>query len=210
MSPATTPRELAQVMSIFEIDEALHCLIQSMEEEAEANNGAVSEQLKDAVVRYFDAHLHKVDRIAAYVKAQEAEAWVAGREAERLAARQKAARNRAERTKAMLVYFMNARGVRQLRGSLNTIGLQGNSNASLIVNEAARVPDEYFNAKLEIPLPQWRELLDLASDLTVNRATPFAARVEVELDRARLRAALENGAVIHGASLVKGQHARIR
>jgi hypothetical protein len=197
-------------MGIFEIDEALHYLIESMEEEAEANKGAVSEQLKDAVVQYFDAHLHKVDRIASYVKAQETEAWIAGREAERLAARQKAARNRAERTKAMLVCFMNARGVRQLRGSLNTIALQGNSNASLIVDEPAEVPDEYFNAKLEIPLPQWRELLDRVSDSTVSRTMPFSASVDLELDRTRLRAAIENGAVIHGASLVKGQHARIR
>jgi len=67
----TTP-DLATSMSLFEIDEALDLLIQEAEEEAQANNGEVPEQLKTAIVEYFDAHLRKIDRIGGYIRAQEA------------------------------------------------------------------------------------------------------------------------------------------
>ena len=112
-----TTSDLASNMSLFETDEALDLLIQGAEEEAEANHGEVPEQLKTAIMEYFEAHLRKIDRIAGYIRAQEAEALIASREAERLQARQKAAKNRAERTRAMLCYFMVARGIQRLEES---------------------------------------------------------------------------------------------
>src|ERR1022692_1291933 len=105
------------------------------EQEAEANNGEISEGTKTALATYAEAFGYKVDRIANYLKAQKAEAELAQREAERFQARHKAAENREKRLKQMLVWFMISRHTQKLRGSMNTISLQANSAASLTIQE---------------------------------------------------------------------------
>src|ERR1019366_6424194 len=72
-----TAAGLARSMTLFDIDEDLDLLIHGAEEEAEANNGEVPEQLKTAIMEYFEAHLRKVDRIVGYVRAQDAESQIA-------------------------------------------------------------------------------------------------------------------------------------
>jgi len=95
--------DVAKVMSIFGIDESLAALVEAAEEEAEANNGEISESIKEALVTYADAFGYKVDRIADFLKAQKAEAEIAQREGERFQVRHKAAENREKRLKQMLV-----------------------------------------------------------------------------------------------------------
>jgi hypothetical protein len=121
---------LAGSMSLFEIDETLDLLIHGAEEEAEANNGQLPEQLKATIMEYFEAHFRKIDRIAAYIRTQDAEAQIAGREIERLQARQQAAKNRGARIRIMLCYFMTSRGIQRLKGELNTITRQDNSSCA--------------------------------------------------------------------------------
>jgi hypothetical protein len=84
--------EIARSMSLFEIDEALDLLIESAAEQvAECE---ISEELRTALSEYVDAFGEKVDRIANYIKAQEAFAEAAKKEACRLENRRKAAENR--------------------------------------------------------------------------------------------------------------------
>jgi len=214
MSETTTlvERECARSMSLFEIDEALDLLIHGAEEEAEANNGQVSEQLKTAIMEYFEAHLRKVDRIAAYIRAQDAEAQIAAREIERLQARQKAAKNRADRTRVMLCYFMASRGIQRLKGELNTITRQDNGSPSLVVTDIAKVPDHYYNVQVEVTLPEWKQVIaQLPPGPLASRFTPGKGRgIHVELDQSRMRTDLISGAAVDGATLVKGQHVRLR
>src|SRR6266849_8909455 len=132
---AITAQEVAKGLSMFEIDESLEVLVEAAEQDAEANNGEISEDIKTALATYAEAFGYKVDRIADYLKAQKAEAEVAHREAERFQARHKAAENREKRLKQMLVWFMTTRNVQKLRGALNTICLQANSAPSLVINE---------------------------------------------------------------------------
>lgn len=80
---AITARAVAKGLSIFEIDESLEALVEAAEEEAEANNGEISDSTKAALATYAEAFGYKVDRIADYLKAQKAEAEIARREAER-------------------------------------------------------------------------------------------------------------------------------
>ena len=207
-----TISDLASTMSLFEIDEALDLLIQGAEKESEANNGEVPEQLTAAIREYFEAHLRKIDRIAVYIKAQEAEALIASREIERLQARQKAAKNRAERTRAMLCYFMTSRGIQRLKGELNTITLQNNSSPSLVVTDIGNVPECYYNVRIEMTLPEWKQIIaSLQPDPFANRFTPGTGRgIHPELDESRMRADLISSSEINGAALIKGQHVQLR
>jgi hypothetical protein len=209
---AVTARNVARGLSIFEIDESLEALVETAEEEAEANNGEISDGIKMALATYAEAFGNKVDRIAGYLKAQKAEAEIAQREAERFQSRYKAAENREKRLKQMLAWFMLTRNVQKLRGQLNTICLQANSTASLVVQETAYIPASFYRARIEITWPEWLAILEALPhgklrDRLRNGEGTFVSK---ELQRGILADALARGEAISGASLVRGSHVRLR
>ena len=204
--------DVARGLSIFEIDESLAALVEAAEADAEANNGELSEPIKEALVTYAEAFGYKVDRIADFLKAQKAEAEIAQREGERFQARHKAAENREKRLKQMLVWFMLTRNVQKLRGELNTICLQANSAPSLVVNETAHIAASFYRARIEITWPEWVEILEtLPQGPLRDRLTNGQGKfVQKELQRGILSDALARGEVVEGVSLVKGSHVRLR
>src|SRR5712691_6971970 len=157
---AVTSQEVAKGLSMFEIDEGLEALVEAAEQEAEANNGDISDEIKTALATYAEAFGYKVDRIANYLKAQKTEAEVAQREADRFQARYKAAENREKRLKQMLVWFMITRSTLKLRGTMNTISLQANSVPSLAIQETTHIPDSFYRARVELTWPEWREIVE--------------------------------------------------
>jgi hypothetical protein len=209
---ATTAQDVAKGLSMFEIDESLEALVEAAEQEAEANNGEISEDIKTALATYADAFGYKVDRIANYLKAQKAESELAQREAERFQARYKAAENREKRLKQMLVWFMISRNTPKLRGSLNTISLQANSAASLTIQETTHVPDSFYRAKVELAWSVWREVVDSLplGPLRDRLGAADGRTVQKDLQRGILSDALARGETITGVSLVKGHHVRLR
>ncbi len=209
---AVPPKDVARGLSIFEIDESLEALIEAAEEEAEANNGEISDGIKMALATYAEAFGYKVDRIADYLKAQKAEAEIAQREAERFQSRYKAAENREKRLKQMLIWFMLTRNVQKLRGQLNTVCLQANSTASLVVQETAHIPASFYRARIEITWPEWLAILEALPhgklrDRLTNGEGTFVSK---ELQRGILADALARDEAISGASLVRGSHVRLR
>jgi hypothetical protein len=209
---AITAQEVAKGLSMFEIDESLDALVETAEQEAEANNGEISENIKTALGIYAEAFGYKVDRIANYLKAQKAEAEVAEREAERFHARYKAAESREKRLKQMLVWFMISRDTQKLRGALNTISLQANSQPSLAIQETTHIPDSFYRAKVELTWPEWREIVEsLPPGPVRDRLGDSDGRiVQKELQRGILSDALARGEAIAGVSHVKGSHVRLR
>jgi hypothetical protein len=209
---AITAQEVAKGLSMFEIDESLEALVDTAEQEAEANNGEISEEIKIALATYAEAFGYKLDRIADFLKAQKAEAEVAQREAERFQARHKAAENREKRLKQMLVWFMLTRNVQKLRGALNTISLQANSAPSLVIQETTHIPDCFYRAKIEVTWPEWIEILAaLPQGPLRDRLREVGGKaVQKELQRGILADALARGEAITGVSLVKGNHVRLR
>jgi hypothetical protein len=199
-------------MTLFEIDESLSLLMESAAEAAAANNGDVPEELRQALLDYCEAFGVKVDNIANYIKSQECEARNAKTEIDRLQSRQAAAENKVERLKGILRFFMDTRGLRSMKGRLNTISLRKNSQDSLVVESADVIPAEYCRVSITLPAPDLEELLrhlpeghSLRGRLTPN-GTGFARR---EADNAKLRAALAAGVLVQGAELRRGQHIRL-
>lgn len=209
---AITAQEVAKGLSMFEIDESLEALVDTAEQEAEANNGEISEEIKIALATYAEAFGYKLDRIADFLKAQKAEAEVAQREAERFQARHKAAENREKRLKQMLVWFMLTRNVQKLRGALNTISLQANSAPSLVIQETTHIPDSFYRAKIEVTWQEWIEILAaLPQGPLRDRLREVGGKaVQKELQRGILADALARGEAVTGVSLVKGNHVRLR
>jgi hypothetical protein len=209
---APTATDLAKGMSMFAIDESLAALVEAATEEADSNNGEVSDELKNALATYAAAFGYKVDRIADYLKSQKAEAEVAQREAERFQARYKAAENREKRLKQMLAWFMVTRNVQRLRGAMNTISLRANSTPSLNIKETTQIPDSFYRARIDLSWPEWHEILESLppSDLRERLCDAEGRAVQKELQRGILADELARGGVITGVSLVKGNHVRLR
>ena len=190
--------DVARGLSLFEIDESLAALVEAAEEEAQANDGELSESIKIALATYAEAFGYKVDRIADFLKAQKAEAEIAQHEGERFQARHKAAENREKRLKQMLVWFMLTRNVQKLRGERNTICLQANSAPSLVIQEATYIPASFYRARIEITWPEWVEILEALSqgplrERLLNGEGKF---VQKELRRGILADALARGEII--------------
>jgi len=204
--------EVAKGLSLFEIDESLATLVEAAEEEANANNGELSESIQAALATYAGAFGYKIDRIADFLKAQKAEAEIAQREAERLQSRHKSAENREKRLKQILIWFMLSRNVQKLRGELNTICLQANSAPSLVIQEIARVPASFYRARIEITWPEWIELLETLprGPLRERLLNGEGKIVQKELQRGVLSDAIMRGEEVAGAILVKGNHIRLR
>jgi len=209
---AISAQDVAKGLSMFEIDESLEALVEAAEQEAEANDGEISEDIKTALATYAEAFGYKVDRIANYLKAQKAEAELAQREAERFQARHKAAENRERRLKQMLAWFMISRSTPKLRGSLNTISLQANSAPSLTIQETTHIPDSFYRAKVELTWPEWREIVDSLPPgrLRDRLGAADGKTVQKDLQRGILSDALARGETITGVALVKGHHVRLR
>ena len=200
--------DVAKGQSIFEIDESLAALVEAAEADAEANNGELSEPIKEALVTYAEAFGYKVDRIADFLKAQKAEAEIAQREGERGTN----AENREKRLKQMLVWYMLTRNVQKLRGELNTICLQANSAPSLVVNETTHIPASFYRARIEITWPEWIEVIEALPQgpLRDRLMSGEGKFVQKELQRGILSDALARGEMFDGVSLVKGSHVRLR
>jgi hypothetical protein len=209
---AITAQEVAKGLSMFEIDESLEVLVEAAEQDAEANNGEISEDVKTALATYAEAFGYKVDRIANYLKAQKEEAETAQREADRFQARYKAAENREKRLKQMLVWFMISRNTQKLRGALNTISLQANSQPSLAIQETTHIPDSFYRARVELTWPEWRQIVESLplGSLRDRLEEAGGKTVQKELQRGILSDALARGELIAGVSLVMGSHVRLR
>ena len=211
-TPLPLSQTLASETTLFELDESLSLLVESATEAAADNNGEIPTELHQALLDYCEAFGAKVDNIANYIKSQEFEARNAKTEIDRLQSRQAAADNKVERLKGLLKYFMESRGLRCMKGQLNTISLRKNSQDSLVVDSADKVPPEYCCVSVTLPVPELEELLrhlpeghNLRARLTRD-SNGLAKR---EPDNTRLRTALASGVPVHGAELRRGHHIRL-
>ncbi len=206
---STTGQDLARNMSLFQIDEALTALVESAQEEAAANGGDLSEQLRAALADYVEAFGEKVDRIANYLKAQESFADLAKKEEERLYARRKSAESRAKGLKSFVSFWMVSKGLKHLKGHLNTITLSKNSVDTLIVDEQASIPDRYHKVTVQMSWDEWAMVLSCLVEIPLRERLAKTAVVQKELNRAHLQEAIAGGVVLPGVRLVRGHHVRV-
>jgi hypothetical protein len=209
MPASTTGRELARNMTLFEIDEALAILVESAQDEAAANGGELSEQLKTALADYVEAFGEKVDRIANYLKAQESFAQLAKQEEERLHTRRSSAEKRVKGLKSFLSFWMLSRGLKHLKGRLNTIALSKNSVDTLIIDEQTSIPDQYHKVTVQMSWDNWAIVLSCLGDNPLRERLATTNGIQREVDRPHLQEAVAGGVVLPGVCLVRGHHVRM-
>jgi len=196
----------AENASLFEIDEELEAAFDKATQEQE-QTGAISEETQQCCLDLFAELGKKVDRIARYVRAMEFKAKAAKEESARLAARQKSAENRVLQVKAMLAFFMHVRGLKRLEGELNTIRLQKNGQASLQIDPLA-LALEYNQTTVTLAQQEWVQLLEAITCRQLRKSLESAV-TKVEPNKELVREHLQSGREVAGATLVKGEHARL-
>jgi DNA repair exonuclease SbcCD ATPase subunit len=196
--------------SLFDIDERLVELMDQVADAA-ADGQEPRTELIEEINEYIEAFQSKVDRIAGYLRWQEAIASICSSEAERLSARKKAAEGRVSRLKNMLLHFMLSRGLKKLEGERAAIGLQPNSAASLVVDDPLKIGECFFERSIGFTKTEMQELIyQLPSGELRDRLETQFAEDGWQVNGNAIRAAFANGAEIAGARLVKGHHIRIR
>jgi hypothetical protein len=112
--------------------------------------------------------------------------------------------------KGLLKYFMDTRGLRSMKGRLNTISLRRNSQDSLIVEAPDGIPSEFCKLFLTIAVSDWDEMVaHLPEDHDLRARLASDAIGKREPDNAKLRVAIQAGRFIPGAQLRRGQHVRL-
>ena len=143
------------------------------------------------------------------MKAQESFAELARKEEERLHSRRKSAENRAKGLKSFLSFWMLSRGLKHLKGRLNTITLSKNSVDTLIIEEQAAIPDRFHNVTVQMSWEEWAMVLSCLADNPLGERLVRAGTVQKELNRAHLLEAAAGGVVLPGVRLVRGHHVRM-
>ena len=191
--------------NLFEIDAELEAAFDQMQEEREIT-GNISEESREHCVQLFAELGKKVDRIAAYLRAQQRKASIAAEEAQRLQQRRRSAEQRVDDVKQMLTYFMRCRGLKRLEGKLNTIRLQTNSQPSLQI-DGWELPQEFCLHTGSIPHRLLKEMLEyLPFGL---RGEFLQAMINTQPNTQLVRDALLRGEIVNGAKLERKSYIRI-
>jgi len=106
---------IAQENSLFEIDQELELLLDEIQEQtATEGEEEIPAELMLRFQQFCDAHSEKVDRIGRFLTLIEWPMQYCKAEAARLYERARTAENKADRTKIMVLYYLNSRGLRKI------------------------------------------------------------------------------------------------
>lgn len=168
--------------------------------------GIISDESRERCVELCAELGKKIDRIAAYLRAQQRKAVIAAEEAQRLQQRRHSAEQRVNDVKEMLTYFMQCRGLKRLEGDLNPVRLQKNSQDSLQVDDW-ELPQEFCLHTGSMP---HRLLAEMLEHLPVGlKGELLQAMINTQPNTQLVRDALLRGETIRGAKLERGCHIRI-
>jgi hypothetical protein len=112
-SAAPTPNDIADDHSLLKIDQELDFLMEQIEDEIE-ESGEASKEGIDRLQVFCETMNLKVDRIGRYLSVMEVRADHCRKEAARYAARAKRAQNKIDRTKGMVLYYLESHDLKQL------------------------------------------------------------------------------------------------
>ena len=140
-------------LSLFDIERALHELLDAWQEAATPEALAAAEQ---AIAVYAQVEVRKADGIAAYLRGCDVMAGAARDEAIRQTKRQQTWLARKDCLKAFVYDTMNSFGVRKIEGKTATLSIRGNGGVQpLTVYDASLVPDELCDVTVTMSAFEW-------------------------------------------------------
>ena len=191
IAPST---DLARALTLFQIEESLVLLAESAEEEG------LTPEIEQALTVYLEGAAEKRDRVADFINFCEGMAELAKAEGKRLQARQKHFEATAERVSAMVLRVLDYLGVKKLEGRTSTLKKRKCPPSVKIIDEA-KVPAEFKNITVTLPLPQWQELLARIPEEFRNTVLSGVRKQEITLELDAIKQALNLEKAVEGADL---------
>jgi hypothetical protein len=162
---APTPNDIADDHSLLKIDQELDFLMEQIEDEIE-ESGEASKEAMDRLELFCQAMNVKVDRIGRYLSVMETRAAHCKQEAARYAQRAKRAQSKIDRTKSMVLYYLESHDLKQVESDDFTLRRQKNSQDSVIVSNPDAIPADLTRYELKVDGGVWMKLfLALPDDL---------------------------------------------
>jgi hypothetical protein len=154
---APTPNDIANDHSLLKIDQELDFLMEQIEDEIE-ESGEASKEAMDRLQMFCQAMNVKVDRIGRYLAVMEVRAEHCRKEAVRYAARAKRAQSKIDRTKAMVLYYLESHDLKQLETEDTTLRRQKNSQDSVLVTNPDAIPPDLKRYELKVAGDIWMKV----------------------------------------------------
>lgn len=197
---------IAEANSIFEIDVELDGLLEEIEGQVESE-GQAAEDLVARFQQFCEAHGEKVDRIGRFVRIMEAREQYCRSESARLTDRARAAAGKVERTKNMVLYYLQSRDLKKIEGYQFTLRAQKNSQDSVRITDEAAVPKCYSTIVARIDGVVWETILSMLPE-------ELARSLELSVQETRpnsdsIKAAAMRNEQVPGAEVRRGSHLRV-
>lgn len=198
--------QIANDHSLLNIDQELDFLLERIEDEIE-ENGEASKESMDRLRAFAAAVNVKVDRIGRYLLVMEARAAHCKREAARYATRAKRAESKIERTKQMVLYYLESHNLTQLETDDTTLRRQRNSQDSVIVKDSESLPPDLKRYELKVEGELW---LRIFGALTEDLAASLRAAVKkTEPSSTAIKERVASGRTIEGVEVKRLCHLRV-
>jgi hypothetical protein len=202
---APTPNEIADDHSLLKIDQELDFLMEQIEDEIE-ESGEASKEAMDRLELFCQALNVKVDRIGRYLAVMEVCAEHCRKEAARYSARAKRAQSKIDRTKSMVLYYLESHDLKQLETEDTTLRRQKNSQDSVLVTNPEAIPPDLKRYELKVAGDIWMKVsLALPDELA---ATLQAAISSEEPMNQAIKACFAGGRTIDGVIVKRLYHLR--
>jgi len=177
------PRQVADDNSLLQIDHELDALLEQIEDDIE-EHGEASRSSMDLLQVFVEALNVKVDRIGRYLSVMETRAAFCRKEAARLTQRAKRAESKIERTKHMVLYYLESHDLTRVESDQTTLRRQKNLQHSVIVTKDAAIPAVLRQYELKVDGELWVRLfralpkdLAVALERTVKSSEPMLTAV---------------------------------
>jgi hypothetical protein len=202
---ALTPNDVADDHSLLKIDQELDLLLEQIEDEIE-ESGEASKEAMDRLQLFCQAMNVKVDRIGRYLSVMETRAAHCKQEAARYAQRAKRAQSKIDRTKSMVLYYLESHDLKQLESDNFTLRRQKNSQDSVIVSNPDAIPPDLKRYERKVAGDIWMKVfLALPEELA---AALQAAVSDAEPMNQAIKQCFASGRTIDGVVVKRLYHLR--
>jgi hypothetical protein len=198
----------AQENTLFEIDQELDMLLDEIQEQAQTDEtGEVAPELIGRFQQFCQAYGEKVDRIGHFLALMESRTLHCRAQAARLSERARSAENKTERTKNMVLYYLQSRNLRKIEGLEFTLRIQKNSQDSILIRDEAQVPIEFRDYEAKIPGRLWHALQSGLPDEDRRELNTCIRQMKPNAEAIKLAMAAQ--AEVPGAELRRRFHVRV-
>lgn len=195
---------MEQSLSLYRIETEMAELGDLYREALEAGDVDAQIAVAKQLQVYVATEVQKVDNCAGFIRYAKDMAERIKAEENRLKTTREVWERVIDRVKQMVLSVMQETKQPRLQGKFSRFRIQNNSVDAVVIDDAAKIQDQYVRVTCTMSLKTWQELI-----ATHERLCALVSRLgDPEISLSRIKAAIDAGTDVPGARLVRGEHLR--